>query len=38
VVEYVVLIALTAIAYPLGRWVFARADHVMRVRGTVAQY
>lgn len=37
-IEYGLLIMGSVIAYPLGRWVFARADRTMRVRGTVAQY
>ena len=36
--EYVVLIALTAVFYPLGRWAFARAETTMRRRGMLSQY
>ena len=36
--EYVVLVLLTALTYPLGRWAFARADRAMRRRGMLAQY
>jgi len=36
--EYAGLIATTIIMFPLGRWAFARADHRMRVRGTIGQY
>jgi ABC-2 type transport system permease protein len=36
--EYVVLGALTAVTYPLGRWVFARAEETLRRRGMLAQY
>jgi len=33
-----VLIGLTLVSYPLGRWVFARAEQAMRRRGMLAQY
>jgi len=36
--EYVGLIATTLLIFPFGRWVFARAERSMRVRGTLAQY
>jgi ABC-2 type transport system permease protein len=36
--EYLVLIAGAAVCYPLGRWVFARAELTMRRRGMLAQY
>jgi len=36
--EYLVLIGLTLVSYPLGRWVFARAEQAMRRRGMLAQY
>jgi ABC-type polysaccharide/polyol phosphate export permease len=36
--EYLVLIALTVVSYPLGRWVFARAEEAVRRRGMLAQY
>jgi ABC-2 type transport system permease protein len=36
--EYLVLIGLTLVSYPLGRWVFARAEETMRRRGMLAQY
>ena len=36
--EYVVLIGLTLVSYPLGRWVFGRAEETMRRRGMLAQY
>ena len=36
--EYVVLVVLTALTYPLGRWAFARAEVTMRRRGMLAQY
>jgi len=32
------LLATTALALFVGRWAFARAVGVMRVRGTLAQY
>jgi ABC-2 type transport system permease protein len=38
VLEYLVLIAGAAVCYPLGRWVFARAEITMRRRGMLAQY
>lgn len=37
-IEYAVLIAGAALCYPLGRWVFAKADRTMRRRGMLAQY
>jgi ABC-2 type transport system permease protein len=37
-VEYGILLVLTAISYPLGRWAFARAERTMRRRGMLAQY
>ena len=36
--EYVGLLATTAVLYPIGRWAFARAEQTMRRRGTLAQY
>jgi ABC-2 type transport system permease protein len=36
--EYLVLVLLTALTYPLGRWAFARAERTMRRRGMLAQY
>ena len=36
--EYAALVALTLLAYPLGRLAFARAERVMRARGMTAQY
>ena len=36
--EYVVLVVLTALTYPLGRWAFARAERTVRRRGMLAQY
>jgi len=36
--EYLVLIALTGLTYPLGRWAFGRAERTMRRRGMLAQY
>jgi ABC-2 type transport system permease protein len=36
--EYAVLIALTLVSYPVGRWAFARAELAMRRRGMTAQY
>jgi ABC-2 type transport system permease protein len=36
--EYAVLVALTAVTYPLGRWAFGRAEVTMRRRGMLAQY
>ncbi len=36
--EYLVLIGLTLVSYPLGRWVFGRAEETMRRRGMLAQY
>lgn len=38
VLEYVVLIGLTLISYPLGRWAFARAETTVRRRGMLGQY
>lgn len=37
-VEYAVLIALTLVVYPLGRWIFARADRRLRRTGGLAQH
>ena len=37
-IEYGLLVAGTAIAYPLGRWAFARAERTMRRRGMLSQY
>ena len=36
--EWVALLATTAFVIVVGRWAFARAVRVMRVRGTLAQY
>jgi ABC-2 type transport system permease protein len=36
--EYVVLIVMTVLLFPLGRYVFARAELTMRRRGMLAQY
>jgi len=36
--EYVVLVAETVLLYPVGRWVFARAEQTMRRRGMLSQY
>ncbi len=36
--EYIVLIGLTLVSYPLGRWVYGRAEETMRRRGMLAQY
>ena len=36
--EYLILVVLTAVTYPLGRWAFGRADLTMRRRGMLAQY
>jgi ABC-2 type transport system permease protein len=36
--EYIGLIATTLVMFPMGRWAFARADHRIRVRGTLGQY
>jgi hypothetical protein len=33
-----VLIGLTLVSYPLGRWVFGRAEETVRRRGMLAQY
>jgi ABC-2 type transport system permease protein len=38
VLEYALLIAGVALCYPLGRWVFAKAERTMRRRGMLAQY
>ena len=38
VLEYAVLIGLSLVSYPLGRWAFARAEETMRRRGMLAQY
>jgi ABC-2 type transport system permease protein len=38
VLEYAGLILTTLVMFPIGRWAFARADHRMRVQGTVGQY
>ena len=37
-VSRLVLIGLTLVSYPLGRWVFGRAEHAMRRRGMLAEY
>src|SRR5437660_1397217 len=36
--EYLVLIGLTVVSYPIGRWVFGHAEETMRRRGMLAQY
>lgn len=36
--EYLVLVLLTAVTYPVGRWAFGRAELTMRRRGMLAQY
>ncbi len=36
--EYLVLVLLTVLTYPLGRWAFGRAELTMRRRGMLAQY
>ena len=36
--EYAVLILTTIVMFPVGRWAFDRAEHRMRVRGTLGQY
>jgi ABC-2 type transport system permease protein len=36
--EYAMLVLLTALTYPLGRWAFARAELTMRRRGMLGQY
>ena len=36
--EYVALLVTTAALFPIGRWVFARAEETMRRRGMLAQY
>lgn len=36
--EYVALIATTVVLYPIGRRFFARAERVMRVRGSLSQF
>ena len=36
--EYAGLALTTLLILPFGRWVFARAEHSMRVRGTLGQY
>lgn len=36
--EYVGLLVTTALIFPFGRWAYGRAEHSMRVRGTLAQY
>ena len=36
--EYAVLVALTIVTFPLGRWAFGRAEVTMRRRGMLAQY
>jgi ABC-2 type transport system permease protein len=36
--EYAVLVLLTALTYPVGRFAFARAEATMRRRGMLAQY
>ena len=38
VLEYAILIGLTLVSYPFGRWTFARAEERMRRRGMLAQY
>jgi ABC-2 type transport system permease protein len=36
--EYVALLVTTAIAYPLGLWMFRRADRLIRARGSINQF
>jgi ABC-type polysaccharide/polyol phosphate export permease len=36
--EYVALVVTTAIAYPVGLWVYRRADRRIRRLGTINQY
>lgn len=36
--EYAGLILTTLLVFPFGRWMFARAERSMRVRGTLGQY
>ena len=36
--EYLALIATSVLIFPIGRWAFAKAEHSMRVRGTLGQY
>ncbi len=38
VIEYALLCATTAIAFPLGRWLFARTESRLRVTGALAQH
>ena len=38
VLEYAGLILTALVIFPIGRWAFARAEHSMRVRGTLGQY
>ncbi|HKW78815.1 MAG TPA: ABC transporter permease [Candidatus Limnocylindria bacterium] len=36
--EWAALIVTTVVTFPFGRWAFGRAEHSMRVRGTLGQY
>jgi ABC-2 type transport system permease protein len=36
--EVALLVVIAALSYPLGRWVFARAERRMRIRGTLSQH
>jgi ABC-2 type transport system permease protein len=36
--EYVGLVATTAVLVPIGLWAFRRAERIIRIRGTLAQY
>ena len=36
--EYAALLVSTVVMFPIGRWAFSRAEHRMRVRGTLGQY
>jgi ABC-2 type transport system permease protein len=38
VLEYALLLATTAITFPIGRWMFARTERRMRVTGALSQY
>ncbi|MDO8506672.1 MAG: hypothetical protein Q7S41_03585 [Candidatus Limnocylindria bacterium] len=36
--EYAGLVLTALVMFPVGRWAFSRAEHSMRVRGTLGQY
>ena len=38
VLEYAALFISTVVMLPIGRWAFSRAEHRMRVQGSLGQY